>query len=463
MKKLLSFIVAVFVTLTLIGQAPESFKYQAVLRNASGNIRVSASVSIDIAIIQGSTTGTEVFIETHNTVTNEFGLVNLEIGSINTSGFAAIDWTNGPYYLKVSVDGTEMGTSQLLSVPFALHAKSAETANTYAETDPVFTASPAEVITSTNISNWHSAYLWGNHANAGYAKYPSQAGNSGKVLSTNGTSTFWTWPVTWGDLNLKVNKSGDNMTGKLSINNLSDSTALELNSNGHTELRIRSEAAYTPGIIMGTTTDGSTAEGAIIKYLDNNYGSSRKISFNFAPSTNVLNILSNGNVGIGTSDPIAKLNIVATVNEGAERSLIRLKNNSTGSKAQTGISLCSFEDNGVTLGYESSTYTMNDLDDFGFLTTNGRGLAFLAQNNGQIRFYTNQLYDNTPVEQMRIDEDGNVGIGTTSPMTKLEIADGDVYISDIEHGIILTSPDGQCWRGTINNSGVLEFTAITCP
>jgi|WetSurMetagenome_2_1015567.scaffolds.fasta_scaffold111278_2 uncharacterized protein (TIGR02145 family) len=126
MKKLFYTIAAVIITVTLFGQTPGSFKYQAVLRDGSGNVRVNTNVSIDIAILQGSAIGSQVFIETHIVTTNEFGLVNLEIGSKNPSGFADIDWSAGPYFIKIGVDGTEMGTSQLLSVPYALHAKTAE-------------------------------------------------------------------------------------------------------------------------------------------------------------------------------------------------------------------------------------------------------------------------------------------------------------------------------------------------
>ena len=66
-------------------------------------------------------------------------------------------------------------------------------------------------------------------------------------------------------------------------------------------------------------------------------------------------------------------------------------------------------------------------------------------------------------EGLYIKRGGLVGIGTSSPAAKLEIADGDIYIKDIDKGIIMTSPNGQCWRGTINNSGVLQFSAIPCP
>lgn len=58
---------------------------------------------------------------------------------------------------------------------------------------------------------------------------------------------------------------------------------------------------------------------------------------------------------------------------------------------------------------------------------------------------------------------GNVGIGTTTPGAKLQIASGDIYIEDASRGVIMRSPNGQCWRMTVNNSGQPTFTAIACP
>ena len=64
---------------------------------------------------------------------------------------------------------------------------------------------------------------------------------------------------------------------------------------------------------------------------------------------------------------------------------------------------------------------------------------------------------------LEIDEKGYVGLGTEDPKAKLEVTDGDIYISDIDKGIIMKSPDGNCWRGVLDNSGSLSFSGVVCP
>ncbi|MDP4210976.1 MAG: hypothetical protein Q8928_19410, partial [Bacteroidota bacterium] len=122
LKKIYICWVAVLFSASLSGQVPGTFNYQAVLRDASGNIRVNANVSMEISILQGSATGKVVYSELYSLATNAFGLVSLEIGSKNPTNFAGISWANGPYFIQISVDGILMGTSQLLSVPYALYA-----------------------------------------------------------------------------------------------------------------------------------------------------------------------------------------------------------------------------------------------------------------------------------------------------------------------------------------------------
>lgn len=115
--------VCVLSIFTVRGQVPESFKYQTIVRNSDGEILVNQPITLILDLLQGSITGTSVFNETFYVTTNEFGLINIEIGSLNPSAFHAIDWANGPYFIKVTLDGNVMGTTELLSVPYSLFAK----------------------------------------------------------------------------------------------------------------------------------------------------------------------------------------------------------------------------------------------------------------------------------------------------------------------------------------------------
>jgi hypothetical protein len=153
MRKTFTLFLLMCMSFFALAQSPEQFKYQAVIRNTDGTIKANTNVSIDVAILQGSSSGTEVMSETHDVTTNSYGLVSLSIGSVNSADFPTIDWSAGPYYIEISVDGTTMGTSQLLSVPYALHSKTAES---YNETDPNFQASLASTITSEDTTRWNS-------------------------------------------------------------------------------------------------------------------------------------------------------------------------------------------------------------------------------------------------------------------------------------------------------------------
>jgi len=162
MKKLITLLAAVLLTATVCAQTPQSFKYQAVARDASGDVVADQAVGMQISILQGSTSGTAVYVETFTPTTNEFGLINLNIGNgtLVSGDFTTIDWSANTYFIKIKMDITggttyaEYGTSQLLSVPYALHAKTAKSVTeAITETDPVYGASQAANITATDITN----------------------------------------------------------------------------------------------------------------------------------------------------------------------------------------------------------------------------------------------------------------------------------------------------------------------
>ena len=110
-----------FLITGIFAQSPPGFTYQAVIRDDGGNPVTEEHVTLEIRLLQDSPEGTEVFAESHETETNAHGLANLEIGAVES--LAGINWSEGPYFIEVSVDGQLMGTSQLLSVPYAMHAE----------------------------------------------------------------------------------------------------------------------------------------------------------------------------------------------------------------------------------------------------------------------------------------------------------------------------------------------------
>ena len=136
MRRIYNFIAALLLLLSTGSFAqtiPEKMSYQAVVRDADGQLVSETEVGMQISILQNTTTGTPVYVEIHTPTSNENGLVSIEIGMGATSDdFSSIDWSTGPYYIKTETDlagGSNYvisGTSQLMSVPYALHAKVAE-------------------------------------------------------------------------------------------------------------------------------------------------------------------------------------------------------------------------------------------------------------------------------------------------------------------------------------------------
>jgi len=165
MKKAFTFILAVSLTTIVFAQSPEKISYQTVVRNNSDVLVANKLIGMQISILQGSPSGTAVYVETQKLISNANGLVSLEIGSgtVVSGNFSSIDWANGTYFIKTETDPTGgtsytiTSTSQILSVPYALHSKTAEVlTGEITETDPVFSAwnkSTGISITESQISD----------------------------------------------------------------------------------------------------------------------------------------------------------------------------------------------------------------------------------------------------------------------------------------------------------------------
>jgi hypothetical protein len=130
MKSTILFLFAFVLTLSSFAQVPQKFNYQAVVRNNTGVIVTNQNIAVKAEILDSNTTNI-LYSETHTVTTNAQGLFALQVGggSVKSGVFANIDWSAGNRYIRTSVDlagGTNfqlIGTSQLLSVPYALQAK----------------------------------------------------------------------------------------------------------------------------------------------------------------------------------------------------------------------------------------------------------------------------------------------------------------------------------------------------
>jgi uncharacterized protein (TIGR02145 family) len=187
-----------------IAQTPEYFNYQVVVRDGvSNNPLVNQNVSFRMSILKGSSSGESQYSELHSANTGALGIVNLVIGNGTgkTGNITTIDWGADTYYLQVEIDKTggatyvEMGTTQLLSVPYALHAK---TVASYTETDPVFTTwdkSTDISITNAQINNWSestSTFLTGitsGQVTTALGFIPYNSTNPAGYTSNTGTVT----------------------------------------------------------------------------------------------------------------------------------------------------------------------------------------------------------------------------------------------------------------------------------
>lgn len=132
MKYISSFLLAMLCAVMVQAQ-PMLFHYQGVARNASGQAMANQNISLRLSIIDGTATGTAQYVETQSVTTNQFGLFTVQIGggTTVTGTMNAVTWSSGNKYIKVEMDAaggtsyTDLGTTQLLSVPYAVQAGNA--------------------------------------------------------------------------------------------------------------------------------------------------------------------------------------------------------------------------------------------------------------------------------------------------------------------------------------------------
>ena len=183
MKKLFLLLTFYAQLLIFLGQAPQSFNYQAVIRDSSNNIINNQSIGVQIAILQGNANGNSVYTEIFSETTNDYGLINLQLGSgISTDDFNTISWENGPFFIETSIDvngGSNyllMGATQIMSVPYAIHSStSTNSLNDSVQDDD---ADPDNELQALSLSN-DTLYL----SNGGFVDLSSYSQDSINVYS----------------------------------------------------------------------------------------------------------------------------------------------------------------------------------------------------------------------------------------------------------------------------------------
>ena len=292
MKKLLMLLFKIFMVILVQAQVPGEINYQGVARNPGGIALSNQNITLRISIRNNSQTGTVIYQETRKLKTNNFGLFTIAIGSAgatNTSGtIKSIDWSDGKQkYIQVEIDPNagysfkNMGSAQLLSVPYALYAESTSHANlaSYAQSashadsaDYAQVALNAETATRANTainadSALHantaaSAETATNAATATLADSASRAGTAAPVGSAGG-SLKGTYPNPGiADGAVTTTELSDNAVTNAKLANASVSTS-KLQDGAATNAKIATNAVSSTKILDNAITNSKIADDAI--------------------------------------------------------------------------------------------------------------------------------------------------------------------------------------------------------
>lgn len=344
MKRILLILaINMFMFLSMKAQTPQSFKYQSVLRNNSGEVLQNQPVGVRVSIHTGTSGGTVVYREIFSETTNQFGLLNLEIGTGTpvTGTFTGINWHNGSKFIELEVDASggtnyiSIGTSQLLSVPYALFAEEDGDWNVdgsnincaVAGNVGIGTSSPLTKLHVVNNSNTalysisNTSYgIIGESGGSYYAGVQGRATNAGAIglyghnqfggtalraYSNGGLAGYFEGNVTIDD-NLGI--------GIMNPVNCRVQVAGSGNYDGI--IRLANIATGGAEFFMGPTNDSWSAGGG--KFL---------MGHGAPSSGNVdLTIDASGRVGIGTTSPQNLLEVNGTTLIGTAAKGVRMRN-----------------------------------------------------------------------------------------------------------------------------------------
>ena len=384
MKKICTFLLTVSIVLLACqsyAQVPQKINYQAVARNSSGALLASTNIAVRISIHDGSATGTTVYQERHTATTNTLGLFSFGIGtgSVITGTFAGIDWSTGNKFLQIELDPAgatsyiDMGTQELLSVPFALYAANGGITGPAGPAGATGPAGPAGPAGATGPAGADGADgPMGPTGPAGPEGGPAgptgpegPAGPAGATGATGATGPAGPAGAT-GAAGPAGPEGPAGATGAAGATGPAGATGAA-GTTGST-------GAAGPAGPAGSANISGTAN-YLVKFTAATTGANSRV---YDDGTNI---------GIGTTAPSDFLHLHNTA---AALTGINMTNSTTGSTSADGFYV-------------------------GMNTVGGEGLITVAENQ-------NLIIGTNNTERMRITNGGNVGIGTASPTTNLHLS-----------------------------------------
>ncbi len=364
MKNQYYFLLGMLCSLLSYSQAPEIINYQMVIRDSNNTVLENQSVGLSLSILEGSDTGTAIYTEAFTKNTNEYGILNIEIGTgTTTDTFSSIDWANNIYYLQTSADitgGTTytlIGTSKLNSTPYALHAKTVEQGDHLGN----HTATQVLNLNSYNISNAGTTSSNTFISTASNTTTNSSSLNGGEGIVMPGGTSDYLISVQDGNGRVQHKWNASYGTNETYIVGGEDAAFIDINATASND--------NTPWIEFKHADGASATAGSPISW-----------------NTQMI-INQGGEVGINESNPDDMLHVTS----GGNGTRLRAENSSNG---WAGI---------------VSKNTLREI----FVGVQG---AFDA-NPGEFH-----IYDNTAgARRMVINASGNVGIGRNNPSVKLDV------------------------------------------
>jgi carbonic anhydrase len=464
-------------------QTPQALNYQAVARNGVGQIIPSQNIGIRFSVIDGTATGTTVYQETFTTLTNNFGLFTLAIGKGTpvTGTFAAINWAVGDKFLKVEIapqggtNYTVQGTTQFLSVPYAQYSERTKllagnntilvtNGNTitgnYQPANNTITIAGNAIAGNYQAAN-NTVLVTGNTIAGNYQPANNTVLVTGNTIAGNYQAANNTVLVAGNTIagnyqaaNNTVLVTGNTIAGNYQAANntvlvAGNTIAGNYQAANNTVLVTGNtiagnyQAANNTVLVTGNTIAANYQAGTGISITGNTIAATGSNTLWIADANGIHN--QSGAVGIGTNSSAgSKLSILQVPTGGFSASL-DLASNDTWHTSVRFRNMTVNQEWQIMVGGSGNTYQR------------AASLAFYNTNTGPTPW---TIYADAPTSY--------VGIGSYTPVmpeprSRLHVFNGDVNVDQIGSGIILKSPNGSCWRITIDNAGNLVRTAIACP